>query len=299
MCLLYWSSLVHGINIFWFLVHLLQDCCLLQPFRMKIAYFNPPYPSLPDVPLVLEQPGAQNQHFLISGASAPRLLCLLQPFRMKIAYFNPPYPSLPDVPLVLEQPSAQNQHFLISGASAARLLCLLQPFCMKIAHFNPPYPSLPDVPLVLEQLLCLLQPFCMKIAHFNPPYPSLPDVPVVEKPRAQNQHFLVSRASDAKLLLLLQPFCMKIAHFNPPYPSLPNMCLLHCRVLRHLCRLNRRIGIVYLAWQRDISDMALVVLRAHAQKELVSLASPSGGTTIGFMTYIAPLQTAFYAWYWN
>ena len=44
--------------------------CLLQPFCMKIAHFNPPYPSLPDV---------------------------LQPFCMKIAFFNPPYPSLPDV----------------------------------------------------------------------------------------------------------------------------------------------------------------------------------------------------------
>ena len=70
----------------------------------------------------------------------------------------------------------------------------------------------------------------MKIAHFNPPYPSLPDV--------------------------LQPFCMKIAYFNPPYPSLPNMCLVHCRVLPHLCRRNRRIEFVEnasLEWQRDIS----------------------------------------------
>ena len=93
------------------------------------------------------------------------------------------------------------------------------------------------------KLLCLLQPFCMKIAHFNPPYPSLPDV--------------------------LQPFCMKIAFFNPPYRSLPNMCLVHCRVLPHWGRLNRRIEFVEnasLEWQRDISYTVRGILRAHAQK---------------------------------
>ena len=47
MCLLYWSSLVHRINISWFLVHLMLNClCLLQHMHENCTF----QPTLPIPP---------------------------------------------------------------------------------------------------------------------------------------------------------------------------------------------------------------------------------------------------------